>query len=656
MGNLWGFLLQTIAVSIIAGVLLIVKRLLEDKLSPRWQYGVWSVLALRILLPVSTGSYMLPQIPLWMEVWKASAERGLNSVYSSAYVPVGLRHVFPVLCDVPRSITDWLFAVYAVGIAMSAVWYLIAYCRLRLLLRKGEPASEAVQGRIRTVCERYGLKPCRTVAVAGLDSAFICGVFRPVLAVPANRDLDDKVFLHELLHKRHLDALQSIFLCFLRCLHWCNPFLQWVFDRIGNDMESLCDQRVLERLEGEERREYGRILLDMANARYARTPGTTSISNGGKQIARRIGAIVRFKKYPRGMALVSVCMVIALGCPAIAGSAASFGQALYTPVNLTELEQAMAMTRLNRCTTVAGALDTYAKSLMLHNGIYLATVSPLEAQEALDAEMRDNAARGEAAYWIDSGYGLAASDFNGYRIYNLKAREDGGYDAILLFGVNFFENVQQIDEGNEGGSVAVPVTARYTDAWVVEETGARTLYTESLDFAEEQLPKLWEKTVEAQTGVVTVGLNALYRVDTEAVSGDGVVWSDTGFDTTLLPNAEFSSVMLSTNARYSCLPNAAGQEPETSVGIQMKWQDSIDRQAVLTWDVFREGLGGVSSTGEYWESRQVDESWDGTVILYGGTSVSDSKGLEPATLPGACRVRLFWDGAMVEELTIPVAE
>ena len=85
-------------------------------------------------------------------------------------------------------------------------------------------------------------------------------------------------------------------------------------------MESLCDRRVLEKLEGEERRDYGKILLLMANDRYPRAFGTTSLSNGGKNIAKRIACIAHFKKYPKGMALVSVCIGIMLIQPLFFGS------------------------------------------------------------------------------------------------------------------------------------------------------------------------------------------------------------------------------------------------------------------------------------------------------------------------------------------------
>ena len=134
----------------------------------------------------------------------------------------------------------------ASGVAALLLRYALSYLRLRLALRQG---AEADGAQIRRVAAAYGCRPCRAVAVPGLSSAFVCGVFRPVLALPAERPVDDKVILHELLHLRCHDAAWGLLICLFRCLHWCNPLLWICADLAQNDAESLCDQRVLERLE-----------------------------------------------------------------------------------------------------------------------------------------------------------------------------------------------------------------------------------------------------------------------------------------------------------------------------------------------------------------------------------------------------------------------
>ena len=85
MGNIWEFLLQTLTVSLTAAVLLIVKYLLADKLSPRWQYGIWGLLALRALIPAGMTRQVLLPLPAWVDMCKTAAERGLASAYAGPW-------------------------------------------------------------------------------------------------------------------------------------------------------------------------------------------------------------------------------------------------------------------------------------------------------------------------------------------------------------------------------------------------------------------------------------------------------------------------------------------------------------------------------------------------------------------------------------------
>lgn len=86
MTNLWAFLLQTLYVTGVGLLLLAIKTLLKDKLSPRWQYAVWAVLALRILLPAYTGKYyVLLPLPLWVETAKVMVEPHWASAYTNVY-------------------------------------------------------------------------------------------------------------------------------------------------------------------------------------------------------------------------------------------------------------------------------------------------------------------------------------------------------------------------------------------------------------------------------------------------------------------------------------------------------------------------------------------------------------------------------------------
>ena len=129
MSNIWEFLLQTATVSLTAGFLLLLKKLFEDKLPPRWQYTIWGLLALRSILPAATRNrYVLLPLPVWIEALKTAAEQNLTSVFSAPFDPVYLTSGLPwpavseqstysLTAGTPESsillaslsITDWFF-------------------------------------------------------------------------------------------------------------------------------------------------------------------------------------------------------------------------------------------------------------------------------------------------------------------------------------------------------------------------------------------------------------------------------------------------------------------------------------------------------------------------------------------------------------------
>ena len=587
MGNIWEFLLQTLTVSLAAAVLLIVKYLLADKLSPRWQYGVWGLLALRALIPAGMTRQVLLPLPVWVDMWKTAAERGLGSAYAGPWDALDAKSVLPWPSGAPESVTDWLFVVYALGAAAYLLWKLAAYARLRLALRRGAPASEAVSARLAAVCEKYGLRGSRAVEVEGLPTAFVCGVIRPVLALPRG-GADDKVLLHELLHLKYFDAAQGIFWCLIRALHWCDPFMHYVLDRVGNDLESLCDQRVLERLEGEERREYGGILLGMANAKYARAPGTSSISNGGKNISRRIAAIVRFKLYPRGMALASVCIAVVLATPLLLGTASADTGHMH-PGPQRELDRSLAAARTTRCQTPAAALDTYAKGLIYDNGVFLAAASPFEKHGELYEGMRASRAEGWVAYHYESVPEQYAIDSgSGYLINNLVCSE-GVCEAELILTVNYVADLENggwlkdADGDTLTGLYVVPVRAWEAEGWVVEETGER-LFIPITDFMVSDPVSLarwgndilpWRDTVSAERecGTVTLRRN-LYAVAADA--GFGLSGVPQGYsDSIYRPEAVFRTM-----AELFCVEYTSGEDalPQSWAKLEMLPLRSADEE------------------------------------------------------------------------------
>lgn len=600
MYNIWGFFLQTIAVSIVAGIILLLKKIFEDKLSPKWQYGIWILLAIRILVPVNLGRYVITQLALWLEILKSGVEEGLLSAYSSVYEPITLFHVIPIVTKLPQSATDWLFVVYITGVVFFLVKYFIAYIRLRMLLKRGSNANSELEITMLSICDLYRLKACKMIAVNGLSSAFICGVFRPVLVIPAGCDIDEKVLLHELLHFKHYDTIQNVGWCVLRSLHWCNPLIHLAVNQIENDMESMCDQRVLELLEGEERREYGHILLSMANQKYARIPGTTSISNGGNNVSKRIAAIVRFKKYPQGMTLVSICIILTMFWPTIIGTAATYDAMDYTYYN-EPLDKSMAIARINRCSTVAGAIDMYAKGVYRMNGAYVASASPFSEHARIAAELEEF-----GCYQPGKYIGNINILYDIY-VYNLDQIAEKEYTGTICYHTEMFydeyapELKDYVINGEENQAcvayIFIPISITYEDGWCVNENGERWIVAED-EFESWKSLVLCSKEYYGKndTGEIQMDVEVKYKINRGQQSQRFVDPN---------PNAQFSYYELHKFFTYTHLLD---ERPLSYIEINVKEMDTDDYFSQSEFNFYS---GDHTDKGWHIFASTVD--WDGSI-------------------------------------------
>lgn len=590
MENIWSFLLQTITVSITAAVLLIAKRLFLDKLSPRWQYGVWAILAARLLLPAGLlGRTLFPGLNVVLEAAKTGVESRLASALTSPYGVTEVLSPVPLVRLVPPgSITDVLFDLYAAGVVVTLLWFFLSYLALRMRVTRGSTPSPDTLEQIHRVADQYGLKvPKRVTVLSEVESAFVCGPLSPVLVLP-ERAVDDKVILHELLHLKYGDLWAGVGMCVLRCLHWCNPFLWYCWDRAQNDSEALCDQRVLERLEGEERREYGVILLSMADDKYARSPGTTSMANGGKNIKARISSIARFKRYPQGVGLGSACVAAVLAVACLAGTVGAVELPDQNASGSLELAQA----RLNRATTPAGALDSYVKALLADSPAYLVMAAPEDAQDELFAAAR-------AGEKLDTPYPLeplGISEESGAQanwvVYNLLEGSDGNYTGLLVLDAyrTWFAGIYE-----EGQSIAVsqPVRVlRQGDFWAVEPLEDWTAVGPECTLATHTnsiLPAL-TYTAKVEDFTIEVDYQYLLSVDSQVYS-DSLFGSSYQLDTVPRPDALFTDYYRSAGGR------AWEGEEEVSLTV---WYQSLNQNEAFPTEFghssFRtpeeHGLGG----------------------------------------------------------------
>lgn len=282
----------------IAAVLIL--RFLLKKSPKSISYGLWLVVFLALILPVRIKTSYSP-MPVGVESFQQEklyqavpqAESGISVVDDLIAERTPVRklgeEVFPMERMVEGASVVWFAGtVILLGYGMISSW------KLRKKLKNGEKLEPNVY------------------QVEGLPTAFVMGM-PPCIYVPADLTEEEReyVLCHERIHiKRHdMRIKQGAFV--ILCLHWFNPLVWLAFRCMEADMESSCDEKVLEKMGTDIKKGYSLSLVRLsAEERWFGTP----LAFGEKPIKTRVKHILQYKKPVSVVAGLAVVAAVAVGC------------------------------------------------------------------------------------------------------------------------------------------------------------------------------------------------------------------------------------------------------------------------------------------------------------------------------------------------------
>ena len=326
--------------SVLILVVLALRRCLVGRMSLRLQYGLWALVLVRLLLPVSLGTAAWSVLNLTAPMLGAEEPAEQSRPQNGEPVTPELSVVVPddtvdpqlsiaepdtsvtpklpqvesgVAADprarqsmtgVERGLTA-LWAAGAVGLGLWFVWVNVRFAgRLRRsrapLCVENCPLPVYVTGAVQTPC--------------------LFGLFRPGIYVTEEAAADGTVLrhslAHELTHYRHGDPIWAALRGLCLVLHWYNPLVWLAASLSQRDGELCCDEATVRYLGEGERAAYGRTLLAVTCQGHPNPLLTaTSMTGSGKGIKERI---VLLAKRPRTavytLAAVVLIAAVAVGC------------------------------------------------------------------------------------------------------------------------------------------------------------------------------------------------------------------------------------------------------------------------------------------------------------------------------------------------------
>ncbi len=240
----------------------------------------------------------------------------------------------------------------------------------------------------------------------------------------------EAVIVHELLHKRFGDVLINLGIHLVRVINWFNPVIWILTSVIQNDSEALCDQRVLEYCGEENIRNYGETLIAMSEGKRRNhvKVGTSDMASSYRNMRTRIRRIRDFRKVPRGVGLVTLCIVLMLALAGIGSSARENGYTVSQIESKRDLEYALLQARCYYARTPEEAVYLFLRAFKEGNTVYRMSVMPDREVPQYEAFALEWFERQDIRRWAELSEAGGYPDYfpgeisaaESFRVYNLQ--------------------------------------------------------------------------------------------------------------------------------------------------------------------------------------------------------------------------------------------
>ncbi|HDR7992984.1 M56 family metallopeptidase [Bacillus cereus] len=330
----------SIMASILVGLILCIKVLFRNKLTPRWQYMLWIILIIRLVLPWSPDSsysiysvltyknddaFISSQNPVASILTKERMQELKNidntkdltkeDTYTSSSTQT---------YNNEKTVPFYTIFIYIwlTGVILLCFATFIMNRRLLLYIKKQPVITDEKIIQIFEKC-KHSMSIQRNIPlfVSGkVSSPTVFGFIRPklLLSTVHMEILDEQqlryIFYHELAHIKRRDVGVNWLMHGLLILNWFNPILWYAYSCMREDQELACDALALTCIDSEEQIAYGHTIISLLEhySSYYQVPSIANFSKNKRALKRRILMIKKFQKKSYRWSAIGAVAVIAV--------------------------------------------------------------------------------------------------------------------------------------------------------------------------------------------------------------------------------------------------------------------------------------------------------------------------------------------------------
>lgn len=428
-------------------MLFLVSLLFGKKLSRQWQYYIWLIAIVRLLVPFAPQQNLMNLIfhsaemtissiekpsdekiqngqtpsadkKTEVEQWKGTEGENPNiksqdtedkiideTVSKSADKTPNGKTTAKKQYVLLNTIQQYLWLVWILPAVILLIRKITAYESFIKYIHAG---SEDVQDIV--LLEHFGelLEKSHVRSTVALSvnnivaSPIMIGYFRPCIILPSLEMTDlelEHTIMHELVHYKRKDILYKWLIQFTACIHWFNPLVYGMQLCINRVCELSCDEAVIQELNTQERRAYGDTLLRVAgrNVKYKNPVSSITFNDSKKHLKERLDAIMNFQKRTKATFITTLVLtvIISIGSAYIGVYATGKGGAAATDTSKSKTSDAHSAQE--------GASAQAPHSVIYKNGEYFILFDNASQKNLPDSTGPDYGIT-FGAIWPDSSY------------------------------------------------------------------------------------------------------------------------------------------------------------------------------------------------------------------------------------------------------------
>ncbi|PRT25981.1 M56 family metallopeptidase [Bacillus thuringiensis] len=342
----------SIMASILVGLILCIKVLFRNKLTPRWQYMLWIILIIRLVLPWSPdSSYSIYSVLTYknddafissrnpvanfltqeriqelkdIDDTKVLTKEDTYTSSSTKTVQANKTQTGMNEKQDDKPIPFYTICIYIwlTGVILLSVATFIMNRRLLLYIKKQPVITDEKIVQIFEKCKQsMSIQRNIPLFVSGkVSSPTVFGFIRPklLLSTVHMKILDEQqlryIFHHELAHIKRRDVGVNWLMHGLLILNWFNPILWYAYSCMREDQELACDALALTCIDSEEQIAYGHTIISLLEhySSYYQVPSIANFSKNKRALKRRILMIKKFQKKSYRWSAIGAVAVIAV--------------------------------------------------------------------------------------------------------------------------------------------------------------------------------------------------------------------------------------------------------------------------------------------------------------------------------------------------------